>query len=163
MWPERKGRRQEILGGKSLMLLVDWAWTIKEKEVDKTLQLKFPTRMPLSCPSCIFHIREWWIAFDSEILQKSATLNLGATTTVTVKDFVWPCVHKREGEMMLTAQSSSAVTHNPAIIYYGCPTASWLAYLPYNPPISTQDPNRASKKSLLWGKICSCPTVRIKK
>lgn len=93
----------------------------------------------------------------SEILQKSASLNLGAKTTVTVKDFVWPCVHKRGG-MRITAQSSFAVTHNLAVIYHVCPAASWVACFPYKPPISHTGPSRASKKSLLQGKICSCPT-----
>lgn len=66
--------------------------------------------------------------------------------------------------MRITAQSPFAVTHSLAVIYHVCPAASWVVCRPYKPRISHTGPNRASKKSLLWGKICLCPlTDRIKK
>lgn len=58
--------------------------------------------------------------------------------------------------MSITAQSSFSVTHSLAVIYHVCPKCQPGCF-PYKPPISYTGPNRALKKSLLQGKICSCP------
>ena len=93
---------------KSPMLLIDWVWRINEKAVGMTLSpysWKFPLKISLSCRSYVLQIREMANGILFWNSPKSASLNHGARTTVTVKDFVWPCVHRREDgwELLLRA------------------------------------------------------------
>ena len=142
------------------MLLIDWVWRINEKAVGMTLSpysWKFPLKISLSCRSYVLQIREMANGILFWNSPKSASLNHGARTTVTMKDFVWPCVHRREDgwELLLRAPLCSPQPGSNLSCVLSCQLVCLFSIETFYLLHWTKKPQ---KQSLLQGKTHSCPT-----